>query len=126
MAHAKLTVSAVVLDSPNAQELASFYRRLLGWSATTDEPHWVTLDNPAGGMGLSFQTESDYRRPTWPSEPTEQQMMTHLDIGVDDLDAAVAHAVAAGAVVADYQPQDGVRVCFDPAGHPFCLFLPGW
>jgi hypothetical protein len=20
-------------------------------------------------------------------------------------------------------PQDGVRVCFDPAGHPFCPFL---
>lgn len=52
-------------------------------------------------------------------------MMVHLDIGVDDLDAASAHAVAAGARVAQFQPQAGVRVHLDPAGHPFCLFLPG-
>ncbi len=51
-------------------------------------------------------------------------MMVHLDIRVDDLAAAEAHAVATGAVVADYQPQDDVRVCLDPAGHPFCLFAP--
>ena len=49
-------------------------------------------------------------------------MMLHLDIGVDDLDAAGAHAVAAGAVLAEYQPQEHVRVYLDPAGHPFCLF----
>lgn len=126
MAPPKLTVKATVLDSPKAWELAAFYRELLGWSASTDEPDWVTLDNPAGGLGLSFQSQSDYRRPAWPAKPTDQQMMTHLDILVEDLEAAVAHAVAVGAVLADYQPQDGVRVCFDPAGHPFCLYLPGW
>jgi hypothetical protein len=27
-----------------------------------------------------------------------------------------------GAVLAEYQPQDDVRVYLDPAGHPFCLF----
>jgi hypothetical protein len=37
------------------------------------------------------------------------------------LDSAVAEAVALGASVATYQPQDNVRVLFDPAGHPFCL-----
>ena len=56
--------------------------------------------------GPSFQTEAAYARPTWPSGPGDQQMMLHLDIGVDDLDAAGAHAVAAGAVLAAYQPQD--------------------
>ena len=49
--------------------------------------------------------------------------MLHLDIRVDDLDAAGALAVAAGAVLAEHQPQDDVRVYLDPAGHPFCLFL---
>jgi hypothetical protein len=48
-------------------------------------------------------------------------MQLHLDIEVDDLESAVAHAVAAGAEVAGCQPQDDVRVCLDPAGHPFCL-----
>jgi hypothetical protein len=50
-------------------------------------------------------------------------MQLHLDIEVDDLESAVAQAVAAGAEVADFQPQDDVRVCLDPAGHPFCLWV---
>jgi predicted enzyme related to lactoylglutathione lyase len=50
-------------------------------------------------------------------------MMAHLEIAVDDLDAAVAHAVAAGASVAAFQPQNDVRVCLDPDGHPFCLYI---
>jgi Glyoxalase-like domain len=49
-------------------------------------------------------------------------MLMHLDIAVDDLDAAVAWALAAGADLAEHQPQAGVRVMIDPAGHPFCLF----
>ena len=28
-----------------------------------------------------------------------------------------------GATLAEFQPQDDVRVCLDPAGHPFCLFV---
>ena len=47
-------------------------------------------------------------------------MMMHLEIAVDDLEASVAHAVAQGATLADFQPQEDVRVCLDPAGHPFC------
>jgi hypothetical protein len=35
--------------------------------------------------------------------------------------AAVAEAVALGAMVATTQPQENVRVLLDPAGHPFCL-----
>jgi hypothetical protein len=50
-------------------------------------------------------------------------MMMHLEISPDDLEASVAHAIEAGATVADFQPQDDVRVCLDPAGYPFCLFL---
>ena len=53
------------------------------------------------------------------------RMLMHRDIEVDDLDAAGARAVAAGATLAEFQPQDDVRVFLDPAGHPFCLFRPG-
>jgi hypothetical protein len=118
----RLQLSGVVLDSPEARELAGFYQRLLGWTVEQDEPGWVKLRSPVGGPGLSFQTEANYVRPTWPAAPGDQQMSIHLDIAVDDLAAAGAHAVAAGAVLAEYQPQDDVRVYFDPAGHPFCLF----
>ena len=118
----RMTLTAAVLDSPDARALAAFYHRLLGWPVGKDEPDWVTLRPPGGGAGLSFQTETAYARPTWPAGPGDQQMMLHLDIEVDDLEAAGAHAVAAGAVLAEYQPQDDVRVYLDPAGHPFCLW----
>jgi catechol 2,3-dioxygenase-like lactoylglutathione lyase family enzyme len=120
-----MTLSGIVLDSPDAQELAGFYRRLLGWEAAQDDPGWVVLAAPGGGAGLSFQSEPRYVRPVWPSTTTHQQMMVHLDIGVDDLEAAAAHAAAAGAVPAEFQPQEHVRVLLDPAGHPFCLFVHG-
>jgi hypothetical protein len=45
----------------------------------------------------------------------------HFDFQVGDLDSAVADAVALGATLATTQPQEHVRVLFDPAGHPFCL-----
>lgn len=119
----RMALSGIVLDSPDPQALAAFYRRLLGWTVDQDEPDWVKLIPPGGGAGLSFQTEPAYVRPTWPAGPGDQHMMLHLDIAVDDLDAAGAHAAAAGAVLAEHQPQDDVRVYLDPAGHPFCLFL---
>ncbi|MGI8665862.1 MAG: VOC family protein [Jatrophihabitans sp.] len=121
----RLTLSGIVLDSPDAQELAGFYQRLLGWAVVQDEPGWMKLRSPDGGAGLSFQTESNYRRPSWPAGPGDQQMSVHLDVEVADLTIAGEHALAAGAVLADHQPQDGVRVYIDPAGHPFCLFLAG-
>ncbi|SDR95281.1 VOC family protein [Actinopolymorpha singaporensis] len=119
----RMQVTATVLESSDAQALAAFYVRLLGWKVVQDEPHWVRLDREDGGAALSFQTEPSYVRPTWPATEGAQQMMAHLDINVDDLDAAGAHAEAAGATLADYQPQDDVRVYLDPAGHPFCLYL---
>lgn len=119
----RLTLAGVVLDAPDARALADFYRLLLGWSVRTDEPEWVVLGAPGDGPVLSFQTDTDYVRPTWPAKPGDQQMMLHLDIEVDDLDVAGAHATATGAVLAEYQPQDDVRVYLDPAGHPFCLFI---
>jgi catechol 2,3-dioxygenase-like lactoylglutathione lyase family enzyme len=119
----RMRLTATVLDSPDARALADFYQRLLGWTVEQDKPDWVTLRAPDGGSGLSFQTEAAYVRPTWPAGPDDQQMMMHLDIEVDDLDAAGAHALTAGATLAEYQPQDDVRVYLDPAGHPFCLWI---
>jgi hypothetical protein len=51
----------------------------------------------------------------------EQQMRLHLDIQVDDLAAATGFALGAGATLADFQPQNDVRVMLGPAGHRFCL-----
>ncbi|MEU7906635.1 VOC family protein [Actinoplanes sp. NPDC049118] len=118
-----MTLSGIVLDSPDARELAGFYQRLLGWSVVQDEPGWVKLGAPNGGPGLSFQTDPAYVRPVWPAGPGDPQMSVHLDIRVEELERAGAHAEKAGAAKADYQPQEDVRVYLDPDGHPFCLFL---
>jgi catechol 2,3-dioxygenase-like lactoylglutathione lyase family enzyme len=120
----RLTVTGTNIDAPDANALAHFYRRLLGWTTRTEEPGWVVIEQDGGGGGtLNFQTESRYVRPVWPAGPGDQQMMMHLEIAVDDLEASVAHAVAQGATLAGFQPQEDVRVCLDPAGHPFCLYL---
>jgi catechol 2,3-dioxygenase-like lactoylglutathione lyase family enzyme len=123
----RLTVTGTNIDAPDANALADFYRRLLGWTTRTEEPGWVVIqpgssDQACGGT-LNFQTESRFVRPVWPAGPGDQQMMMHLEIKVDDLEASVAHAVAQGATLAGFQPQEDVRVCLDPAGHPFCLYL---
>jgi catechol 2,3-dioxygenase-like lactoylglutathione lyase family enzyme len=118
-----LTLTTVNLSAPKPGELARFYQRLLGWPIGAEEDDWVVLRDPAGGVGVAFQTEPDYRRPTWPATGDAQQMMMHLEIRVSDLDRAVAFASECGATVAEFQPQDDVRVCLDPAGHPFCLWL---
>ena len=118
-----LQITAVTLSSPNPPELARFYERLLGWSITVNEPGWVQLPNPDGGIGLSFHIEDEYQRPVWPSQPGQQIMQLHLEIQVDDLETASAHAQTCGATVAGFQPQDDVRVHVDPDGHPFCLYV---
>lgn len=116
-------VTTVTLNSPDPPALARFYSQLLGWTIGTEEPDWVTLNNPDGGIGIAFHIEDIYARPVWPAKRGEQQMMAHLEIHVDDLEAGCAHAKACGATLADYQPQDDVRVHLDPDGHPFCLYI---
>jgi catechol 2,3-dioxygenase-like lactoylglutathione lyase family enzyme len=114
-----------VLDAPDPGALADFYRALLGWTVTAEEPDWVKLVPPGGGAGLAIQREELHEPPRWPARPGGQQMQSHLDIETDDLAAAVALARSLGARPADVQPAEDVRVCLDPAGHPFCLWVRG-
>jgi catechol-2,3-dioxygenase len=119
----RISLSEIVLDSGDAHALAAFYQQLLGGSIGKNESDWVTLQPGDGGMVLAFATEATFVPPVWPSTTQEQQMMLHLDFEVEDLDEAVAHALAVGARLATYQPQELVRVMIDPAGHPFCLWV---
>ncbi len=114
----------VVVDAPDARALAEFYAQLLGWSIdATDEPASVIVAPPAGSAYLAVQRSPGYVPPVWPPAEGRQQMMLHLDVGVEELEVAVADAIELGATLADHQPQDDVRVMLDPAGHPFCLYL---
>jgi hypothetical protein len=128
-----MRVSGPVLDAADAIGLAIFYQRLLGWEITEregprpghpPEDGWARITSPSGDTKIEFQWEQHYTPPVWPPVEGEQQMMIHLDIAVEDLDQGVAWAIESGATEAEHQPQEGVRVMLDPAGHPFCLF-PG-
>lgn len=112
----------IVLDAPSAPELGHFYSDLLGWSISHEDAEECKLAPTSGVAYLAIQTARDYVRPVWPTEPGQQQMMLHLDFEVSDLAAATSHAQELGATLAEFQPQDDVRVMLDPAGHPFCLY----
>ncbi|RBY76899.1 VOC family protein [Blastococcus sp. TF02-09] len=120
-----VTLVASVLGTPDPRGLARFYQRLLGWPLRDDTDQWATLRPADGSTGLSFQLERDHVPPVWPPEPGTQQMQQHLDLLVDDLDAACALAEEAGAqqIGGHEDDEEFVRVLRDPAGHPFCLFV---
>lgn len=123
MANAGATLTTVNLGARDPAALARFYSRLLDWPIAHEEPGYVIVRNPTGGVGLSFQEEELHTPPTWPARDGDQQMQIHLEIKVDDLQHGLSHALHCGATMAAYQPQSDVRVCLDPAGHPFCLWI---
>ncbi|MFI5706609.1 VOC family protein [Kribbella sp. NPDC051620] len=120
-------LAGVVLDAAEPRVLADFYQRVLGWKVAHGDDNWISLQGPDGSSKLSIQREPNHQRPSWPSKSDQQQMQLHLDFQVTDLEAAQQQAVEAGATLMDWQPQkEGVRILADPAGHIFCLFLPGF
>lgn len=112
----------IVIEAPDARALARFYAQLLGWEVASESADGAALLPPDGVGYLGIQQADDYVPPVWPTRAGEQQMMLHLDFEVTDLPTAVAHAIELGAVEAEFQPQDNVRVMLDLAGHPFCLY----
>ena len=111
-----------VLSARDPGALARFYSELLGWEVARESADWVTIRMPGTTHYLAFAIDDHHEAPTWPSRAGEPTMQLHLDLGVTDVDAAVQDAIALGATVASYQPQEDVRVMLDPAGHPFCLY----
>ena len=120
-----MTALLLNIDVPDVQAAERFYtaafgltvgRRfgadfveLLGWPATV-----YLLTKPAGSVGAG----NDVRRYERHWTPV------HADIVVDDLDAAVERAVAAGARVeaaAKDAPYGRIAMLADPFGHGFCL-----
>src|SRR6185503_306467 len=48
-----LRLATLCIDCADADAMADFYGRLLGWEATLRTPGWVLMRDPAGGTGLS-------------------------------------------------------------------------
>ena len=106
-----------VLDCPDPSALATFYGAMLDWKVSVDSDWADVLADD--GRCISFQQVPDYTPPKWPGQDVPQQV--HLDVDVDDLDAAEAAVLELGAIKHDHQPGTTFRVFLDPAGHPFCL-----
>ncbi len=113
-------LTTVVLDCPDPQSLAEFYRELTGWQQLDDDGDWVDLRN-GEGVRLAFQRAPDHQPPNWPGSDRPQQFHLDLAIAEDQVDEAEQRVLALGAKRADTQPGNQFRVFLDPAGHPFCL-----
>jgi catechol-2,3-dioxygenase len=108
---------AVVIDAPDPHALAGFYAGLLGLEVKGDPgDEWVVADGH--GYRLAFQEAPDLRPPDWPDPERPQQF--HLDVHVDDVEAAEPRVLALGARRLPGEGSDW-RVYADPVGHPFCL-----
>jgi hypothetical protein len=115
-------IREVVLNAADPHALASFWAQIVGGSPVEWYDGWVTLEPPPHGQRLSFQGTDT---------PTADSSV-HVDVLVEDLEAAHGRVVAAGAsyVGERWSPRSGAddepipwRVYTDPEGHAFCLVV---
>jgi catechol 2,3-dioxygenase-like lactoylglutathione lyase family enzyme len=116
----KIKRQIIVFDAADLAAESSFWAGLLGGTVEADEDwHSVLVD---GQWRLGFQLAPNHVPPEWP-DGTPQQI--HLDLYVEDLQAAHDEAVSLGArllqAADDPEAAEGFQVYADPAGHPFCL-----
>lgn len=113
----------VVVDCPDPPALAAFYSELLGLPVTWQEADFAVVARNETSSGVAFQLAPGHQPPRWPDPRWPQQF--HLDVMVDDVDAAEPKVLALGA---QRLPGGGsFRVYADPAGHPFYLIpRPAW
>lgn len=111
----------VIFDCRDPAGLAAFWSALLGAPITYTSDDFVVVAPSDRSSGVAFQLAPDHQPPEWPDPRRPQQI--HVDVMVDDLDAATPLVLALGA-----RPlPGGDHVFADPAGHPFCLISrPPW
>lgn len=117
----KITRQVIVFDAADLAAESSFWAGLLDGEVIAEaEWHSVRVD---GEWRLGVQLAPNHIAPGWPDGTPEQQI--HLDVWVDDLEAAHEKATSLGARLlkpaGDRSAREGFQVYADPAGHPFCL-----
>lgn len=116
----KIVSQVIVFDAADLTAESSFWAGLLGGTVDADDVwHMVLVD---GRARVGVQLAPDHVPPDWP-HGTPQQI--HLDLWVDDIDAAHEEVMSLGAKLLrraeDSDEPDSFQVYADPAGHPFCL-----
>lgn len=111
------SIDEVVIDCADPGMLAAFWSRVLGGEPVErDDAWWYVL--PPGWTQLSFQKVP---------EPKSVKNRVHLDVRVDDIEAATAQAEALGArrVGAVHHDTAGsFQVLLDPEGNEWCVVRP--
>src|ERR1035437_5684593 len=93
-------IAAVNLECANPADLARLWAAMLDGAGAVATPDFCALK--AGTISLGPVPADGYQPPTWPSAERSQQL--HLDLAVDDLDAAEAQAIQLGATKESQQP----------------------
>lgn len=117
----RINRTIVTLDAADLAAESSFWAALLGGEVDAeDDWHSIVVD---GEWRLGVQLAPDHVPPAWPDGLQQQQI--HLDVWVDDLQAAHDLALSLGArllqTADDPDADEQFQVYADPAGHPFCL-----
>jgi glyoxalase superfamily protein len=111
-------IASINLECDNPAVLAAFWAAVLGGEIVVETPDFGAVQ--VGSIHLGAVRVEGYLPPTWPAAERSQQL--HLDLAVEDLNAAEEEALRLGATKETEQPSpDRSRVLRDPAGHPFCL-----
>ena len=113
------SLKMVTLDSSDVRRDAAFWSAVLGWEV---RPLPGRVRDALGARRHRPRAAGSSRGtspPGWPNENGSKQF--HLDLAVDDLDAAAQDVVSLGGTLPDEQPGETWRVLLDPSGHPFCL-----
>ncbi|MBB5867027.1 catechol-2,3-dioxygenase [Allocatelliglobosispora scoriae] len=113
----RTTLMGVMLDCPDAKELAGFYAELLG-KPVTFAGDGMAMVGDDGAQPVLFQQVEAYAAPSWADPARPQQL--HLDVTVAEIEAAERAALAIGATRLPGAGENW-RVYADPAGKPFCL-----
>ena len=116
----KIRRQIIVFDTADLAAESEFWAGVLGGTVEAeDDWHTVLVD---GESRLGFQLAPNHVAPQWPDG---EQQQIHLDLYVDDVQAAHEEVVALGArrlqASSPARSPEGFWVYADPAGHPFCL-----
>lgn len=121
----KIARRVIVFDARDIEAESTFWAGLLGGEVHRDDDwHSIVV---GGDWIMGVQHAPNHVAPQWPKGPQQQQV--HLDLHVDDLDAARRRAVELGGreLQAPARPADNpdgdelFTVYASPAGHPFCF-----
>ena len=117
----RINHQVVVFDAADLAAESSFWAGVLDGTVDAEDNWHMVYVNGAPRVGV--QLAPNHIAPDWPDGTPQQQI--HLDLWVDDFDAAHERVMTLGARILkeceDTGSPDNFQVYADPAGHPFCL-----